>query len=291
MKQNFLILITQDNGLSAGAIRRFFEQLPEQALNLGVRVIMALVFYLVGIQIVKLIRNLVRRALRRMQVDAGVIQFLNSFLKIMLHIIVLILIASGFGVDATSIAALLGTLGVAVGLAVQGSLSNFAGGVLIMLLRPFKVGDYIKEDTNNNEGTVVEMDIIYTKLQTVDNKIVVLPNGALANNSLTKLTVDSDRRLDFMIGISYEADIRLAKSVILKVLEEDEAVMKDKEYLTYVDELALGRVNLGVRCWFSAENYWEGKWRITENMKYALDEANIEIPRNQICMADGRPKG
>ncbi len=277
-----LILMTQDKGLTAGAVRQFLEQLPEQALHVGVRAVLALVFYLIGLQVIRLIRNLVKRALQRMQADTGVIQFLNSFLKIMLNIILLFMIASGLGVDAASIAALLGTMGVAVGLAVQGSLSNFAGGVLIMLLRPFKVGDYIKEDTNGNEGTVIELNIFYTKLRTVDNQTVVLPNGSLANNSLTNLAVDSDRRLDMIIGISYETEIRTAKAVLLKVLEEEEAVMKDKEYRVYVSELAPGRVNIGVRCWFNAEAYWEGKWRITENIKYALDEAGIVLPQYQV---------
>ncbi len=278
MAHDFLILITPDIVLPAGAVRQFLAQLPEKALHLGVRAVLALVFYLIGIQIIRLIRSIVKRALQRMHADTGVIQFLNSFLKITLNIVLLFMIASGLGVDAASIAALLGTMGVAVGLAVQGSLSNFAGGVLIMLLRPFKVGDYIKEDTNQNEGTVIELNIFYTKLRTVDNQIVVLPNGSLANNSLTNLAVDSDRRLDIIIGISYEAKLHTAKAVILKVLEEDEAVMKDQEYRVYVNELAIGRVNIGVRCWFAAEAYWEGKWRITENIKYALDEAGIDMP-------------
>jgi len=280
--QNILSVLTEDNEIQISVIEHFLSVLPGKTLNLGMRAIFALVFFILGVQIIKLIRNVARKALQRGQADIGITHFLDSLLKVLLYIVLFFMIASSFGVHATSVAAVLGTLGVAIGLAIQGSLSNLAGGVLIMLLRPFRVGDYIKEDTHGNEGSVVEIDIFYTKLQTPDNKIIVLPNGTLANSSLTNVTACDKRRLDFMISISYETDIRLVKSVILKVLEEDARVLKDEECRVYVEELALGWINLGIRCWFSLGDYWEGKWRVTENIKYALDEAEIAVPYNQI---------
>ena len=156
------------------------------------------------------------------------------------------------------------------------------GGVLILLLKPFKVGDYIKEDTNNNEGTVSSIELFYTKLTTPDNRVIVLPNGTLANSSLTNVTACERRRLDIRVGISYDADIRLAKEVLQKVLEDEKAVLKEEEYFVYVDELGESSVNLGIRCWFATDDYWTGKWRLTENVKYALDEAGIGIPYPQM---------
>ena len=160
------------------------------------------------------------------------------------------------------------------------------------MLKPFKVGDYIKEDTNGNEGTVISIELFYTKLTTVDNRVIVLPNGTLANSSLTNVTACDSRRLDLKVGISYDADIRQAKEVLQKVLEEDEGVLKAKEHFVYVDELAESSVNLGIRCWFSMDGYWQGKWRLTENVKYALDEAGIGIPYPQMDLhLAGRKKG
>ncbi len=190
-------------------------------------------------------------------------------------------IASGFGLDAASVVALLGSAGVAIGLAIQGSLSNFAGGVLILLLKPFKVGDYIIAG-NGNEGTVVEIQIFYTKLTTADNRLVVIPNGELSNSSMINASAMPTRRIDIPVGISYEADIRMAKEVLLKVLEEDPGVLQDEEKRVFVDDLADSSVVLNLRCYSTNENFWETRWRLMESVKYALDEAGIGIPFPQV---------
>lgn len=259
-------------------IREFFDSLPEKAWNLGIRIVFAILFFLIGVQLIKLLRKIVRRAMERAEAEIGVKQFVDSFIKAALYVILAFTVAASFGVDAASIVALLGSAGVAIGLAVQGSLSNLAGGVLILLLKPFKVGDYIMESTTGKEGTVSEIQIFYTKLLTGDNKVIVLPNGNLANNTITNVTASKCRRMDVLVGVSYEADLKKAKAVLQEVLEKDEKVLKDKDMVVYVDTLADSSVNLGVRCWFAHEDYWAGKWRVTENCKYALDEAGIEIP-------------
>ena len=273
-------------------IEEFIQELPEKALHLGTRIVLAAIVLFIGAQLIKVVRRLVKKSLERGSADQGVIQFIDSFLKFSLYVVLLITIASGFGLDAASILALLGSAGVAIGLPIQGSLANFVGGVLILILKPFKVGDYIKEDTNGNEGTVTSIELFYTKLTTVDNRVIVLPNGTLANSSLTNVTACDSRRLDIKVGISYDADIRQAREILQKVLEEDEGVLKEKEYFVYVDELADSSVNLGIRCWFAADGYWQGKWRLTENVKYALDEAEIGIPYPQMDLhLAGRKKG
>ena len=273
--------ITEEE-IDIGLIEQFFSELPDKAFRLGIRVLLAVVVFFVGAKLIKIVRKMVKKSLLRANAEQGVIQFLDSFIKVALYVVLVLFIGSGFGVDAASVVALLGSAGVAIGLAIQGSLSNLAGGVLILLLKPFKVGDYIKEDTGGNEGTVEEIQLFYTRLVTPENKIIVLPNGILSNASLTNVTYAPDRRLDIKVGISYKADIKKAKEILMDVIENDAYVLKEKEQIVYVDELADSAVILGIRCWFKNEDYWAGKWRITENVKYALDDNKIEIPYPQM---------
>ena len=268
--------------IDIGVIEKFLQELPDKALHLGIRVVLAIVVFFIGTQFIRIVRKIVKKSIQRANAETGVTQFLDSLIKAVLYILLVFMIASSFGLDATSVVALIGSAGVAIGLAIQGSLSNFAGGVLILLLKPFKVGDYIIEDSNKNEGTVVEIQLFYTKLATMDNKVIILPNGTLANTSLTNVTANRMRRVDLRVGISYEADIRHAKQVITDVLREDEDTLKDRELFVFVDELGDGSVVLGVRCWFLNEDYWEGKWRITEEIKYALEQNGISIPYPQM---------
>jgi len=264
------------------ALKNFLYALPEKALNLGTRILLAVLFFFIGMQLIKLLRRIIRKAMEKAEAEVGVIQFVDSFMKAALYVVLVFMLASSFGVDAASIVALLGSAGVAIGLAVQGSLSNLAGGVLILLLKPFKVGDYIIESVTNKEGEVTEIQIFYTKLVTPDNKVIILPNGSLANNSLVNVTASNCRRLDIVVGIAYNTDIKRAKEVLEEVVKNDSAVMQEKEMLVVVDELGESSINLLVRCWFKNEDYWSGKWRITENCKYALDAAGIEIPFAQL---------
>ena len=267
--------------MELGLIQSYLQKLPEAALRFGIRVLLALLVFFIGTQLIRLIGRILRKSLQRGNADTGVIQFLSSFVKIALYVILIFFIASGFGLDAASVVALLGSAGVALGLAVQGSLSNFAGGVLILLLKPFKVGDYIITN-NGNEGTVIEIQIFYTKLTTGDNRLVVIPNGELSNSSMINASAMPRRRIDIPVGISYQADIRQAREVLMKLLESDDKVLKDQDRKVYVDSLGESAVMLGVRCYVESGDFWETKWRLTENIKYALDEAGISIPYNQL---------
>lgn len=277
-----LLADTVDEIINPGVIKQFLYDIPEKALHLGIRVLLALVFFFVGSQLIKLLRKLVKKSMTKADVELGAIQFVDSFLKTALYIVLILLLANSFGMDAASIVALLGSAGVAIGLAIQGSLSNLAGGVLILTLKPFRVGDYIQESATGKEGTVTEIQIFYTKLLTVDNKTVILPNGTLANNSLVNITAQKFRRLDVTIGVSYKADLKKAKDVLFNILQQDEAVLKEKEMVVFVDDLGSSSVIIGMRGWVKQEDYWMTKWRVTENCKLALDEAGIEIPFNQL---------
>ena len=268
--------------IDPGVLQKYLQELPDKALRFGVKILLAVIVLIVGIQIIKLLRRIVRKSMQRANADTGVVQFVDSFLKAILYILLFFMIASGFGLNTASIVALLGSAGVAIGLAVQGSLSNFAGGVLILLLKPFKVDDYIIISGNANEGTVMEIQLFYTKLVTVDNHVVIIPNGELTTSNIINMSTLSERRINISVSIAYDADIRTAKEVIRSVLEQDATVLKDKEHFVFVDELADSGVNLKVRCWSRNEDYWETKWRLTENVKYALDEAGISIPFPQM---------
>ena len=198
-------------GERVSVIKSFIKDLPEKALSLGFRVLLACVVFFIGRQLIKLIRAIIRKSFRRARADEGVIGFVDSFLNALLTILLVFMIAINFGMDAASLIAVLGSAGVAVSLAVQGTLSNLAGGILILMMKPFRVGDYIREDNKGNEGTVKEINLFYTKLITREKHIVVLPNGSLANTSLVNYTTTPLRRLDLTVGISYRADIKRAR--------------------------------------------------------------------------------
>lgn len=268
--------------IDVGLIGKFLEGLPEKALHLGIRVVLAIIVFLIGAELIKLIRRLLKKSLNRTNVDTGAVQFIDSFVKAALYVVLIFMIATSFGVDATSVLAVLGSAGVAIGLAVQGSLSNFAGGVLILLVKPFKVGDYIIEDSKKNEGTVTEIQIFYTKLTTPDEKIIILPNGTLANTSLTNFTATEKRRLDIKVGVSYTADLKTAKQILYTLLETDDKVMPQFERTVFVEELSSSAVILGMRCYVCNADYWPTRYKLLELIKEEFDKKGICIPFQQM---------
>lgn len=272
----------QEMAKNPGLLRTWLEGLVPDILNFAFQVVIAIVVYGIGSRIIKSLVKMVRRSMERAGTDEGVKQFVIPLIKYALYVILIFIIMGLFGIATTSVVAVLGSAGVAVGLALQGSLSNFAGGVLILLLKPFRVGDYIIEDSHKNEGTVSEISIFYTKLLTPDNKTIVIPNGMLSNSSLTNVTNMDRRRVDIVVGIAYEADIRTAREVLYRVAAEDPAKLEGEEVMVFVNDLGESSVEMGIRIWVSASDYWPAKWRLLENVKYALDEAGIAIPYPQI---------
>lgn len=265
-----------------GVLKSYLESLVPGLLGFALRVVIAIIIYFIGGKIIKWIRKVLRKALERSSVDKGVRQFLDSCTKVALYFILVIIVVNQLGIETTSVVAVLGSAGLTIGLALQGSLSNFAGGVLILIFKPFKVGDYIIEDTHNNEGTVSEIMIFYTKLLTVDNKVIVIPNGVLANASLTNVTKQEKRRLDLFVGISYDADIKKAKAVLQELFLQEPARVATEEVNVFVEALEDSSVKIGCRVWVKSEEYWPARWRLIESMKEKLKEAGIEIPFNQL---------
>lgn len=267
-----------------GFLKSYLDDLVPHLVSFAFRAVLAVVIYFIGKKITGWLRRLLRRALERSGVDEGVKQFLDSCAKITLYLILAMAVINELGMETTSIVAVLGSAGLALGLALQGSLSNFAGGVLILLFKPFKVGDYIMEDTHGNEGTVAEIMIFYTKLSTPDNRTVVIPNGTLANASLTNVTQQDRRRVDVYVGVSYDTDIRRAKKLLSEILLSEPSRMEEEDWQVFVDELGDSSVRLGCRLWVAAADYWQVKWRLNERIKEVFDENQIEIPYNHLTV-------
>ncbi len=263
----------------------YFQDSMPTVLNFLVKLIIAIIVLLIGRKVIKTIRKFLRKFLERASWDEGVKQFFDHLANVAMYFILIMIILGNFGITASTVIAVIGSVGLSIGLAMQGSLSNFAGGVLILLLKPFVVGDYIREDNNNNEGTVAEIQLFYTKLLTSDNQTIILPNGTLSNGSLTNMTQQNKRRVEINVGISYSADIRKAKDVLRKVVDEEEKCLENEQQLVFVNQLGESAVEMGIRVWVKTDDYWEVKWRMTENIKYALDENGIEIPFPQVTLS------
>ncbi len=244
------------------------------------KVVFAIIIYIVCRKLINLIVNVAKKAMDKTKFEKGVESFLLSLIKIGLYALTVFAIFEIFGIATTTIVAVLGSVGLTIGLALQGSLSNFAGGVLILVLKPYVVGDYIV--SCGVEGTVDSIDIFYTTLKTPDNKMIVVPNGTLSNSTITNVSHEPERRLDLLLPVAYGTDIALVKSILTKVYENDEAILKDKEPVIFLSEFADSSLNVGFRVWVNSPDYWNTKWRLQESINNIFNENGIEIPFNQM---------
>ncbi len=251
----------------------------EVALSLAPKLLAALLTLVIGWFIIGFFSSWFAKMLKKRGVEASLHPFLSGLVSVGLKLLLLITVVSMIGVQVTSFIAILGAAGLAVGLALQGSLANFAGGVLILLFKPFKVGHFI--DTGSHSGTVHEIRVLYTTLKTPDNKTVIIPNGDLANSSVTNFSLEEIRRVDFVFGIGYEDDIKKARKVIESVIKKDKRVLKDPGYQIVVGELGASSVDFTVRAWTKAEDYWSFFFDTQENVKLAFDREGISIPYPQ----------
>lgn len=285
--------ITQTTEETVEHVNLFIQYLQEHIPDLigfGFKILFAIALLIIGKYVIRVLRKIVSAALDRSKADKGVSQFMDSIVKYGLYTVLVILVITSFGVNLSSITAILAAAGVAVSLALQDVIKNFAGGVLILTLKPFVVGDYIVEDNNKNEGTVKEIQLFHTKLSTVDNKTIVIPNGMLTNNSLTNVTAKDERQLDLRIDIAYEADLKKAKSILEQLLQNAPGIMKDREMSIFVDSLGTSSVVLGIRAWTSMEGYWRIRWKLLEDIKLTFDAEGIDIPYTQIMIHQGKTK-
>ena len=249
-------------------------------IQYGINFMWALVILIVGNFVVKLIAGSISKVLKKRRMDKAVIDFINAIVRYLLFIVVLMAALGKLGIQTASVVAVIGAAGLAVALALQGSLSNFAAGVLIVAFRPFKSGDYV--EVGGVAGSVDSIQIFQTVLSSPDNKMVVVPNSSIIGGPITNYSRHKTRRVDLVIGVSYKADLRKTKQVLRDVSDKDGRVLKDPEPTIGVLALADSSVNFVVRPWVKTENYWPVYWDLMLNIKEALDENGIEIPFPQM---------
>ena len=257
-------------------LEKIIDTVTTYGTEYGLKVLAAIVIWIIGSWIIKKIMRVTRNVMMKKEYDESLQKFLLNLISWTFKILLIVVILGQLGIETTSFAAILAAAGLAVGLALQGSLANFAGGVLIMVFKPIKIGDLIK--AQDEIGVVKEIEIFTTKIITPDNKLVIIPNGILSNGNITNFTAEGKLRIDLTYGVSYDADIKQTKEVLMSVLTGNNKVLKDPAPAVTVSELADSSVNFAVRPWCTPDNYWDVYFETTENVKEALDKAGIEIP-------------
>lgn len=260
----------------------YLGQLGDWLIHKGFQLIIAIAFLLIGFKVSRMIVRMIRKSFDKSGLESSVSGFLLSLIKFSLYVVVFITAISVLGFQVTSLVTILGTASLAIGLALQGSLSNFAGGVLILILKPFKVGDYIIETNKNCEGTVASIDIFYTRLRTYDNKVVIIPNGSIMDHSVVNLTAEPTRKLDLAVDVAYDTDIKKVKEILREIGEQSAYCFDKNTVEVFVSDLKDSSMAIGLRFLVNTEDYWTAKWNTLEQMKLAMDENGIVIPFQQV---------
>ncbi|MBQ9470273.1 MAG: mechanosensitive ion channel [Bacteroidales bacterium] len=261
-------------------VNDIWSKLLEMAVEYGPRLIGAIIILMVGIYIIRLVDRLMKRRLDKHSNDPSLTTFLKSLVNIALKVLLVISVLSMVGVEMTSFIAILGAAGLAIGMALSGMLQNFAGGVVILIFKPFKVGDYI--DAQGHAGTVKEIQIFSTVLTTLDNKTIIVPNGQLATATMTNYSTQPQRRVDWSFGIAYGDDLEAAKSHIQSLCDADQRILKDPSVLIAVGELGASSVNIYVRAWVNAADYWSVFFDMNEQVYKTFAHKGLNIPFPQL---------
>ncbi len=263
-------------GINANSLQTYTQKLMDLAVEYGPKLLLAILVLLIGLWMIRLVLKGMNRAMERSKLEISLRKFLSGLFGIILKVLLLISVASMIGIATTSFVAIIGAAGLAVGLALQGGLANFAGGVIILIFKPFKVGDFI--DAQGYMGTVHEITIFTTVLKTPDNKTVIIPNGALSNGSMVNFSTEPKRRVDMVFGIGYGDSIEKAKTVLKKIADSEPRVHKEPAPQIVVGELGDNSVNFNLRVWCDSADYWGIFFDTHEKVKLAFDEAGISIP-------------
>ncbi|WP_282122919.1 mechanosensitive ion channel family protein [Algibacter mikhailovii] len=254
----------------------------DYGVEYGLKILAAAAIWIIGSWIIKKLLKGTKNFMSKSSYEESLQKFLLNLLNWVLKIVLIVIVLGTVGIETTSFAALIAAAGLAIGLALQGSLGNFAGGVLIMIFKPFKLGDLI--EAQGEIGVVKEIEIFTTKLTGLSNKEIIIPNGSLSNGNIVNYSTEGTRRVDLTIGVSYDADIKKTKEILMEVLTSDPKVLKDPAPSVNVSELADSSVNFAVRPWSTTADYWDVYFGITEKAKIALDKAGIEIPFPQVVV-------
>ncbi len=261
-------------------MKETLDKIIQMLIDSGFKLIGAFLILYIGLKLIKVVTKGLEKSKLFNKLEKSLQTFLASFIGIALKVILFISVASFIGIPMTSLITVLGSAAVAIGLALQGGLSNLAGGVMILFFKPFKVGDFV--DTHADSGTVTDISLFYTTLQTADNKVIILPNGGLVNAPIVNYSKIDTRRLDLTISVAYDSDIEKVKEVITKVIKNNELVLKDKDIFVRLTEMADSSLNFAVRVWVNSGDYWTVNFDLKEAIKEALDKNNISIPYPQM---------
>ena len=257
-------------------LQNYTDKAIELLMGYGPKLLLAIVTLIIGLWVIKLFFRAFGKTMERSKTDLSLQRFLLSLVGIFLKVMLVISVASMIGIQMTSFIAVLGAAGLAIGFALQGSLANFAGGVLILVAKPFKIGDFV--EAAGYKGTVNEIQILNTALKTVDNKTVIIPNGELSNASITNYSTEPTRRVDMTFGVGYSDDLKKAKEILEGLLKSDSRVLNDPEPVVFVSELADSSVNFAVRPWCNSGDYWGIYFDMQEKVKLEFDKQEISIP-------------
>ena len=259
---------------------KVLQSLLEFATSWGIKLLCALVLLFVGLKLIKRLKNFIKFSPKLDKLDAGLRSFIASFANIALYIMLVITLASVLGIPATSFITILASCGVAIGLALQGALSNFAGGLMLLLFKPFKVGDFVR--VSEEEGKVLEISVVYTVILTSDNKRITIPNGTLTNEVIINYSAEELRRVDMVFSTAYDCDIEKTKAIIMKVITSHPKTLDTPEPLVRLAEHADSALKFNVRAWCKNDDYWSVKYDIIEKVKEEFDKNGIEIPYPQM---------
>ncbi len=260
----------------------YFQEIWPALKVWGINLLVTLLILLIGLYLIKAVMKALDKAARQANADVTLARFMHSFVNIALYILLIFIVAGQLGINTASILAVLGTAGLAIAMSLKDSLSHFAGGILILFLRPFKVGDYII--CSEGEGTIQEIGLVYTRVLTKDNKGLTIPNGKLAGISVTNASRMPERRLDITVGVSYDADLKKAKEIIENVYRECPYFVSSMDLQVFVEELASSSVDLGACGYVNGPDYLSARRYVMENIKLQFDAAGIEIPFPQVVV-------
>jgi small conductance mechanosensitive channel len=257
-----------------------FNKFCDWAVSFIGTVIVALIVWWIGKRVIRWGIKFVTKALQRTDLDIGVVKFIGSIVKTVLYAVLILIVVGILGIPTASLITVFGSAALAVGMSLQGSLSNFAGGILLLIFKPFTIGDYIV--SGSCEGTVVSIELLYTKLHTIDNKTIMMPNGTLANSNITNVGAEENRRLDIEIGVGYQTDIAKAKNLLMSCLQNNADVIKDRDMRVVVKSLDESCITIETRVWVPNDKYWDTRFTLLEDYKNIFDANGIEIPFNQL---------
>ncbi len=257
-------------------MEKLLDWIALNGVEYGLKILSAIVVLLIGLWIIRIIMRGIKRIFEKRNMDPSLRPFLTGIISALLKIMLVISVISMVGIEMTSFIAILGAAGLAVGMALSGTLQNFAGGVMILLFKPFKVGDYVS--AQGYEGAIKEIQIFNTIMTTVDNKTVIIPNGGLSTGSMVNYSTEPQRRVDFSFGIGYSDDIDKARQIILELAENNDKVLKNPPPFVKVSELADSSVNFATRLWVNAPDYWDVFFYMNENVKKEFDKNGVSIP-------------